>query len=123
MSEEIMKNPSTSDNSFVLKWIKGYQLPKIKFNGNCLKQDSVSFFHKNVINSYINYELETCSRDLSKDFTLGNCLFGAVRLNQLRLLIQINVDIGVMILDSVYVYNFHGQVVVSLKKFLLLVLI
>ena len=33
-----------------------------------------------IINLYISYRLDTWSRDLNTDFTLGNCLFGAVKL-------------------------------------------
>ena len=40
------------------------------------------FLHKNVVNSYVSYELDTWSRDLNTDFTLGNCLFGAVKLTK-----------------------------------------
>ena len=59
---------------------------KVEFNGNCLKQDSVTFNHKKVVNIYIVYEI-------SKNFnindypTLENCLFGAVTLTK-------NVDIN-----------------------------
>ena len=45
MSEESIKNPSTSDNIFAPK-SAAYPISKIKFNGNCLKQDSASFLHK-----------------------------------------------------------------------------
>ena len=45
ISEESIKNPSTSDNIFAPK-SAGYPISKIKFNGNCLKQDSASFLHK-----------------------------------------------------------------------------
>ena len=54
----------------IYKYGKG----KIKFKGICLKQDSVSFIRRNVANLCISYELDTCSRDLNTDFTLGNCL-------------------------------------------------
>ena len=43
MSKENIKNPSTPDNSFTPKWIDDYTLPEVKFNGNYLRQDSVSF--------------------------------------------------------------------------------
>ena len=75
MSEESLKNPSTPDNSFDPKGIVVYPLSKVKFNGNCLKQDIVSFLHKNIVNLYITYELDAWSRDLNTDFTSGNCLF------------------------------------------------
>ena len=74
---------STADNSFVSKRIDHhYILPEVKLNGNCLRQDSVPFLHKNVVNLYITYELDTWSRDLNIDFTLVNCLFGAVMLTK-----------------------------------------
>ena len=59
ISEESIKTPFTSENSFFPKWVDGYQLPKIKVNGNCLKQDRLSFLHRNVVNLYNTYELIT----------------------------------------------------------------
>ena len=38
------------------------------------------FLHKNVVNLFISYTLGTWSRNLNTDFTLGNCLYGAVKL-------------------------------------------
>ena len=46
----------------------------------CLKQKSVSFLHKNIVNFYVTYELHAWSKNLNADFTLGNCLFGAIKL-------------------------------------------
>ena len=37
---------------------------------------------KNVVNLYISDLLDTFSRDSITDFTLGNCLFGAVTLTK-----------------------------------------
>ena len=37
------------------------------------------FLHKNVVNLYIIYELDTWSRDSNTDSTLGNNLFGSVK--------------------------------------------
>ena len=71
-SEENINTPSTPDNSFVPKRIDDYILPEVKFNGNCLRQDSMPFLQKNVVNLYIMYELDTWARDLSIDFTLVN---------------------------------------------------
>ena len=42
----------------------------------------MSFLHKNVVNLYISYKLNTSERYLNTDFTLGNCLFGAVKLTK-----------------------------------------
>ena len=36
MSEESIKNPSISDNSFARESV-GYPISKLKLNGNCLK--------------------------------------------------------------------------------------
>ena len=77
-----IKNPYTSEISFASELIDGYPIKKVKYKGICLKQDSVSFIHGNIVNSYISYELDTWSRGLKTDFTLGNCFFGVVKLTK-----------------------------------------
>ena len=47
-----------------------------------MKQNIVSFLHKIILNLYITYELDAWSKDLNTDFTLRNCLFGAVDLGK-----------------------------------------
>ena len=42
----------------------------------------MSFLHKNAVNLYISYRLDTWSRDLNTDFELDNCFFGAVKLTK-----------------------------------------
>ena len=59
-----------------------YIFKRLEFKGICLKQDNVYFLHKKVVNLYISYQLDTWSKVLSKDFTLGNCLFGVVKLTK-----------------------------------------
>ena len=54
----------------------------VYFKGICLKQKSTSFPHKNIVHLYISYKLDTWSRDLNIDFTLGNCLFGALKVTK-----------------------------------------
>ena len=78
MSEESIKSPNTSDISFPPELVK--RSISSKFKRICLKQNSMSFFHKNVINLYISYKLDTWLRDLNTNFTLRNCLFRAVKL-------------------------------------------
>ena len=58
LSEEIIKTPTTSGNTFVLK-LKFIHNTKIgaKLDGNCLKQDIFSY--GNVVNLFIVYELGT----------------------------------------------------------------
>ena len=87
-----------SDHNLAPILINSYPLPVAKFGGNCLRLSSIST-HKNVANAYISYRLDTWSQDLSKDFTLGNCLFGAMKLT--KMLILINMDMVVMVLDLI----------------------
>ena len=54
----------------------------MKFKGFHLEQGSVSFHHKNIVKLYILYKLDTWSKDLNTYFTLGNCLFWAVKLTK-----------------------------------------
>ena len=83
MSEESIIPPYPTEESFYPEVIRlsggKYEL---KFKGMCLKQNSVSFLHKNIVNLCINYRLYAWSKDLNTDFTLGNCLFGTVKLTR-----------------------------------------
>ena len=54
---------------------------RVKFNGSCLKQDSVTFNHGKKVNISIVYEINK-SINISDCPTLENCLFGAVRLTK-----------------------------------------
>ena len=54
---------------------------RVKFRGNCLKQDKITFRHKKIGNIYIAYEL-TGSSSNGNDPTVINSLFGAVRLTR-----------------------------------------
>ena len=51
------------------------------FNGHCLIKNNISI-PKKVINLYISYTLNPQLRNLNTDFTLGNCLFGSVKLTK-----------------------------------------
>ena len=53
----------------------------MNFNGHCLIK-SDSFVHKKVINLYISYTLGPQLRNLNTYFTLGNYLFGSVKLTK-----------------------------------------
>ena len=75
-----------------------------EFSGSCLKQDKAAFTHRNEVNFFIVYELDTGSRDLNTKFTLDDCMFGAVNAD-LRMLILINMDIVVMVLDLMNAHN------------------
>ena len=50
---------------------------RVEFNGNCLKQDKVTFNHGKTVNIGIVYEISK-SINISDYPTLANCLFRAV---------------------------------------------
>ena len=81
MSEESIKNPPRSNNTFAPSLSYYRSLPQAKFAGNCLSLSSFSL-HWNVSNLYIPYTLHTWSRDLNTSFTLENYLFGALKLTK-----------------------------------------
>ena len=58
-----------------------YLVPDMNFNGRCLITNNFSIA-KNVINLYISYALGLQLRNLNTYFTLGNCLFGSIKLTQ-----------------------------------------
>ena len=74
-------NKTTSDSNFAPTLINFYPLPDIKFNGHCLINNN-NDSSLDIVNLYICYTLDRWSRDLDTDYTLGNCLFGSVRLTK-----------------------------------------
>ena len=81
VTRERNKNPYISDVNFAPKITAAYRINnKVEFKGICLKPGSVSLLHKKIVHLYISYELDTWSKDLNADCTLGNWLFGAVKL-------------------------------------------
>ena len=71
-----------SDGTFAPSLINSYRLSDVKFKGDYLINSDISVFRK-AINLYISDTLDTWSRDLNTDFTLGYCLFGAVGLTKI----------------------------------------
>ena len=55
--------------------------PRVNFNGDCLKQDKISFDHGKIVNIYIVYEINK-NLNISCYQTLENCFFGAVKLTK-----------------------------------------
>ena len=53
---------------------------RVKFNGNCLKQDKVTFNHGKVVSIYVFYEMSS-NFNKSSYPTLESCLFGAVSMS------------------------------------------
>ena len=81
LSNESIKPPTTSNK--ILNPSLDYVGTKIrvKFNGDCLKQEKITFNHGKIVNIYIVYEIEK-SVNISSYPTLENCLFGAVKLTK-----------------------------------------
>ena len=81
LSNESIKPPTTS-NKFLnpsLHYV-GNKI-RVKFNGDCLTQEKITFNHGKITNIYIVYEIEK-SVTISSYPTLENCLFGAVKLTK-----------------------------------------
>ena len=81
MSDESIKPPSTSNK--MLNHSVNYVDTKarVKFKGDCLKQEKISFDQGKIVNIYIIYEIDRYV-DISSYSTLENCLFGAVTLTK-----------------------------------------
>ena len=73
MPDESIKLPTTSNK--MLNPSVNYVCTKAraKFNGDCLKQDKITFDHRKIVNIYIVYEIEKIV-NISIYPTLENCL-------------------------------------------------
>ena len=80
MSEENIENTTKSDKNFAPSFVDHHLLPDINFNGHSLI-NNISI-PKKVLNLYISYTLNPQLRNLNTDYTLGNCLFGSVKLTK-----------------------------------------
>ena len=81
MSEESIENITKSDSNFAPTFVDHHVLPEINFNEHCLIKNNTSI-PKKVINLYVSYILGHQFRNLNTDFTLGNCLFGSLKLTK-----------------------------------------
>ena len=71
-------NSIRSSNYNITPNLSYYGMKKrVEFNGNCLKQDKVTFNHEKTVNICIVYEISK-SINISDYPTLANCLFRAV---------------------------------------------
>ena len=52
---------------------------RIKLDESCLKQDKLTFTHKQMVNIYIVYEINLWPLIVGKDFAFGNFLFEAAK--------------------------------------------
>ena len=85
MPDESINSITTSNYSITPELIYYGNKTRVKFNGSCLKQDTITFNHGKAVNIYIVYEINK-SCNIRMDATLENGLFGAVTLTK-------NVDI------------------------------
>ena len=91
----------------------------VKFEGDFLKQDKVTYSHGPIINIYIVHQLYGSVTNSSA--TLENCLFGAVTLT--KMMILINTNILDMVLDLILEDVFRIQVEDLAKMLLFMELI
>ena len=80
MSDESIELPAKSDNSLAPSLSYISVRARVKLGGLCLKQDKATFTHGKVVNICIVYEINLWSFKQSDDPTLGNSLFGAIKL-------------------------------------------
>ena len=72
----------------------------------------MTFTHRNAVNLYFVYELNTWSKDLNMDFTLGDCQFGELKLTK-------NVNPN-KFNDLMHFHNFHCRLVNGVQMLLYL---
>ena len=82
LSEERIKPPATSDDTLAPSSNYIDVRPRIKFDGQCLKQHKVTFTYKDLLNIYIAYETNLWAYKQNDNFVFGSSLFGAVNLTK-----------------------------------------
>ena len=81
LSDERINSIKTSNHSITPNLDYYGTKTRVEVNGSYLKQDSVTFSHRKVVNIYIVYEISK-SINISNYLTQENCLFGAVSLTK-----------------------------------------
>ena len=82
MSDERINSPARTDNSLV-SWLNYISVRlRIKLDDQCLKQDKVTFTHKNMMNIYIVFGIHLWSYEQMDGFAYENSLLGAVTLTK-----------------------------------------
>ena len=80
MSEESIENITKSESNFAPTFVNHHLLPDMDFNEYCLVKNI--YIPKKGIYLYISYTPGPQLRDFSTDFTLGNWLFGSIKLTK-----------------------------------------
>ena len=81
LSDESIKPPTTPNKMIDPSLDYADTKTRVKFNGNCLKREKITFNHGKVVNIYIFYEIER-SVNISSYPTLEDCLFSAFKLRK-----------------------------------------
>ena len=81
LSDESIKPPSTSNKMLNPSLDYVGTKARVKFNGDCLKEEKITFNHGKIVNIYIVYETET-NINISSYPTLEKCLFSAAKLTK-----------------------------------------
>ena len=81
LSDEKINSIKTSNHSIAPNLSYYGTKTRVEFNGNCLKQDKVTFNHGEVVTIYIVYDISK-NINISDYPTLENCLFRAVSLTK-----------------------------------------
>ena len=87
MSDQSIKAPTTPNRMLNLLLDNIGSKIRVKFRGDCLRQENIIFTHVKIVNIYIVYEIER-SVNISSYPTLENCLFDTVKLTK-----HVNVDL------------------------------
>ena len=78
---ESIENITKSDSNLAPTFVDHHLLPDMDFNRHCLTRNNTSI-PKAVVNLYISDTLGPQLKKLSIYFTLGNCLFGSIKLTK-----------------------------------------
>ena len=95
--DETIEHPTTYDNSLAPALIYIGNKTSVKFEGDCLKQNKITFTHGKAVKIYIFNEIELLNYVDSSVPTAGNYLFDAVKL--VKILILTSGSILNMVLD------------------------
>ena len=71
LSDEIIKPPTTNDNSLAPALIHFGTTIRVLFNGSCLKQNKITYTHRTTAKIYIAYELSS-NLNYNENITLTN---------------------------------------------------
>ena len=94
---ETIEPPTTYNNSLAPALIYIGNTTSVKFEGDCLKQNKITFTHRKAVNIYIVNEIKLLNYVDSSVPTPGNYLFDAVKL--VKILILTSGSILNMVLD------------------------